>query len=120
MSDIMSILQASYTSAPTPQTNDKPYVAVDPKAWQGSWSGTYSDKTKFEFTISQVSGFRAQVKYVSDGTIQNTQVLIKNSSFRIGNTKFVLTGTGTAQVANAVTDAYGNTQLYKGNATVAS
>jgi len=44
-------------------------------------------------------------------------VLIGNSSFRIGDTKFVLTGSGKAAVANAVTDpTTGNTSLVKGNA----
>jgi len=45
-------------------------------------------------------------------------VLIGNSSFRIGDSKFVLTGSGKATVANAVTDPVtGNTSLVQGNAT---
>ena len=49
-------------------------------------------------------GFRAKVKYQSGSTINYSQVLIKDSAFRIGDTKFVLQGSGTAQVSTAVTD----------------
>ena len=111
MSDIMSILQASYASAPLNPTTTK-YTPVDPTSYQGTWTGTYSNNQKFELTISSVNGFRAQVKYQSGSTVQYQQVLIGNSAFRIGNTKFVLTGTGQATVANAVTDPVtGNTSL---------
>jgi hypothetical protein len=45
-------------------------------------------------------------------------VLIGNSSFRIGNTKFMLTGTGQANIANAVTDPVtGDTSLVQATAT---
>jgi hypothetical protein len=118
MSDIMSILQNAYASAPLTSTSNKPYTNVDPKSYQGSWTGTYSNNQKFEFTISDVSGFRAQVKYQSGSTVQYQQVLIRDSSFRIGDTKFSLTGNGQAQIKNAVTDpATGNTSLVTGNAT---
>ena len=117
MSDIFSVLQNAYATAPLSPTNTK-YTPVDPKSYQGTWTGTYSNNQKFEFTISDVKGFRAQVKYQSDGTTQYQQVLIGNSSFRVGNTKFVLTGSGQAAVANAVTDpATGNTSLVKGSAS---
>jgi lipocalin len=118
MSDIMSILQNAYASAPTTPTSNKPYTNVDPQSYQGSWSGTYSNNQKFEFTISDVNGFRAQVKYQSGSTVQYQQVLIRDSSFRIGDTKFSLTGNGRAQIKNAVTDpATGNTSLVTSNAT---
>jgi len=117
MSDIMSVLQNAYATAPLTPTTTK-YTPVDPSSYQGTWSGTYSNNQKFEFTISDVQGFRAQVKYQSGGTVQYQQVLIGNSSFRIGNTKFMLTGKGTATVGNAVTDpTTGNTSLVKGTAT---
>jgi hypothetical protein len=49
--------------------------------------------------------------------VQYQQVLIGNSSFRIGNTKFVLSGNGTATVGNAVTDPVtGDTSLVQGTA----
>jgi len=50
--------------------------------------------------------------------VQYQQVLIRDSSFRIGDTKFSLTGNGQAQIKNALTDsATGNTSLVTGNAT---
>jgi hypothetical protein len=117
MSDIMSILQNAYATAPLSTTSTK-YTPVDPKSYQGTWSGVYSNNQKFELTISTVNGFRAQVKYQSGTTTQFQQVLINNSSFRIGDTKFVLTGSGKATVANAVTDPVtGNTSLVQGSAT---
>src|SRR6266481_1879074 len=117
MSDIMSILQSAYATAPLTPTNTK-YTPVDPTSYQGTWSGTYSNNQKFELTISNVNGFRAQVKYQSGSTVQYQQVLIGNSSFRIGNTKFALTGSGKAVIGNAVTDPVtGETSLVQGNAT---
>jgi hypothetical protein len=45
-------------------------------------------------------------------------VLIKDNSFRIGDTKFTLAAPGQAQIRNVVTDpATGNTSLITGNAT---
>ena len=117
MSDIYSVLQNAYATTPLTPTATK-YTPVDAKSYQGTWSGTYSNNQKFELSISDVSGFRAQVKYQSGATTQYQQVLIGNSSFRIGNTKFVLTGSGKAVVANAVTDPVtGNTSLVQGEAT---
>lgn len=50
--------------------------------------------------------------YQSGGTSQYQQVLIKDSSFRFGNTKFTLSGDGKAQIRNVVTDpATGSTYL---------
>lgn len=117
MSDIYSVLQNAYATAPLTPTNVR-YTPVDPKSYEGTWTGTYSNNQKFEFTISNVNGFRAQVRYQSGGTVQYQQVLIGSSSFRIGNTKFVLTGKGQAKVGNAVTDpTTGNTSLVQGRAT---
>jgi len=117
MSDIFSVLQNAYATAPLSPTNTK-YTQVVAKSYQGTWTGTYSNNQKFELTVSNVNGFRAQVKYQSGGTTQFQQVLIGNSSFRIGNSKFVLTGSGTATVANAVTDpTTGNVSLVQGKAT---
>jgi hypothetical protein len=118
MSDIMSVIASAYATAPLTPTATK-YTAVDPKQYQGTWEGTYSNNQKFKITISDVTGFRAQVKYQSGTSTQYQQVLIGNSSFRIGDSKFVLTGTGKAVVANAVTDPVtGNTSLVQGNATL--
>ena len=121
MGDIMSILQSSYSSASLSTPSNTPYTNVDPTLYQGSWSGTYSNNTKFQISVSEVNGFRAQVKYTSGTTVQYQQVLIKDNSFRFGDTKFTLTGKGTADVRNVVTDPVsGNTSLVEGNATLAT
>jgi hypothetical protein len=118
MSDIFSILKSSYASAPQSTQSSQPYTNVDPKSYQGTWTGTYSNNQKFELTVSQVNGFRAQVKYQSGSTVQYQQVLIRSGSFRVGDTKFALSGTGTAQVGTVITDpTTGNTSLFKGTAT---
>jgi hypothetical protein len=119
MSDIFSILQSSYASAPLSSQSNTPYTNVDPKSYEGSWQGTYSNNQKFQFTISQVNGFRAEVKYQSGSTVQYQQVLIKDSSFRIGDSKFTLSAAGAAQIRTVVTDpATGNTNLITGNAAL--
>jgi hypothetical protein len=112
MTDIMSVLSASYKSAGLSVPSKAKLVAVDPKLYQGSWTGTYANKKTFTITVSNVSGFRAKVKYQSDGTLKYQDVLIRGQSFRVGDTKFTLTKIGTAQIKNVVTDpATGSTFL---------
>ena len=41
-----------------------------PTPIKGSWEGKYANGKKFEVDISQVVGFRAQVKYQSEGTVE--------------------------------------------------
>ena len=117
MADIMSILQNAYAAGPPTPSKTK-YTAVDPKSYEGSWNGTFSNNQKFEVTISNVNGFRADVKYQSGSTLKYQQVLIGNSQFRIGDTKFVLAGAGKAVVATALTNPVtGQVSLIKGDAT---
>ena len=104
MADMMSILSSAYKSSGLSVPSKTPYVAVDPTLYQGTWSGTYADKKTFQITVSDVSGFRAQVKYQSGGTVKYQSVLIKDNSFRFGDTKFTLTKVGNAQIKNVVTD----------------
>lgn len=112
MADIMSILSANYTTVGSTVPNKAPYVAVDPKIYQGTWTGKYADKKSFQINVSHVSGFRAKVQYRSAGTVKNQNVLIKGGSFRVGDTKFTLTKLGSAQIKNVVTDpATGSTFL---------
>jgi hypothetical protein len=118
MADVMSILSAGYKTAGSTIPSHTQYVAVDPKVYEGTWSGTYADKKTFSVKVSDVSGFRAQVKYQSGSTVQNGSVLIKDNSFRIGNTKFTLikaataTHAATAQIKNVIIDpATGGTFL---------
>ena len=63
------------------------------------------------------NGFRAQVKYQSGSTVQYQSVLIKDHSFRIGDSKFTLSSAGKAQIRTVITDpATGNTSLITGTA----
>ena len=106
MASITSILSASYKSnvLNTAHSNSK-YVAVDPKLYEGSWSGKYANHKSFSVSIASVEGFHAKVRYESEGVNKYQDVLIKDNSFRIGDTRFTLTGKGKAQVKNVVTDA---------------
>src|ERR1700732_2103774 len=118
MADILSILSNSYRTAPTPSSSPGKYVPVDPPLYTGTWNGTYSTGEKFSFFISDVQGFRAKVKFqIGAGPIQFQDVLIKNKSFRIGDTKFLLVKPGEAQIGTAVTDPRtGGTVLNKATA----
>jgi hypothetical protein len=105
MADIMSILSSNYvTVGQNVSLNSGKYVNVDPKAFQGTWSGKYSDNTAFSVSISDVSGFRAKAKYQSGSTVQYQDVLIKNSAFRIGDSKFTVTKPGVAQINTVKTN----------------
>ena len=118
MADVTSILSASYKSAGLSVPSKTKYVAVDPTLYQGTWTGTYPDKKTFVISVSDVNGFRAQVKYQSGNTVKYQSVLIKDLSFRVGDTKFTLTKLGTAQIKNVVTDpATGSTYLDTATAT---
>src|SRR3981081_230252 len=104
MADLMSILSTNYKTSGAAVPSRTKYIAVDTALYQGTWTGTYTDKTKVTQTGHDVSGFRAQVRYQSGGTIQNSSVLIKDASFRIGDTKFSWAKAGTALVKTVVTD----------------
>ena len=124
MADLMSILSANYKTVGLSVPSKTPYVAVDPAAYQGTWTGKYANNKSFKITVSNVSGFRAKVHYQSDGTNKFQDVLIKDKSFRVGDTKFMLTKAatattaGTAQIKNVVTDpATGGTFLDTATAT---
>ncbi|WFU43811.1 hypothetical protein QA640_16020 [Bradyrhizobium sp. CB82] len=119
MADLMSILSTSYKAAGVSTPSKTKYVAVDPTLYKGTWTGKYPDGKTFSLAISNVDGFRAQVRYQSGSTTQYQQVLIKDSSFRFGNTKFTLTNIGKAQIKNVVTDpATGSTYLDTAQATL--
>lgn len=118
MADVMSIISADYKARGATVPSRTKYVAVDPALYQGKWTGTYADKKTFTITVTNVSGFRAQVKYESGGAIKNSAVLIKDNSFRIGDTKFAWAKPGTALVKTVVTDpATGSTYLDTAAAT---
>jgi hypothetical protein len=112
MADLMSILAANYKAVGLAVPSKTPYVAVDPALYEGSWTGKYANNKTFKITVSNVTGFRAKVQYQSGGTNKYQDVLIKDNSFRIGDTKFTLTSTGKALIKNVVTDpASGQTFL---------
>jgi len=118
MADVMGIISADYKARGAATPSRTKYVAVDPALYQGKWTGTYADKKTFTITVTNVSGFRAQVKYESGGAIKNSAVLIKDNSFRIGDTKFAWAKPGTALVKTVVTDpATGSTYLDTAAAT---
>jgi hypothetical protein len=120
MSDIFSLISANYKAAAAAAPPSRtPYVNVDPTAYTGTWEGTYSDNTKFKFQISEVSGFRAQVKYSSGSSFKYQQVLIKDNAFKIGDSKFTLQKAGVAQVKTVtVNPATGGTVLDTAQATL--
>src|SRR5215207_3018359 len=118
MADMMAILSASYKAAGLTVPSRTPYVAVDPALYEGSWTGKYADSKTFTINVSNVTGFRAKVQYKSGIANKYQDVLIKDNAFRIGDTKFTLTGNGKALIKNVVTDpATGGTFLDQAYAT---
>ena len=112
MADLWNIISANYKTVGMTVPSKTPYVAVDPNLYEGSWTGKYADQKTFKISVSNVTGFRAKVQYQSGGTNKYQEVLIKDNAFRIGDTKFTLTGNNTALIKNVVTDgASGQTYL---------
>jgi hypothetical protein len=104
MVDLLSILSANYKTVGLTVPSKTSYVAVDPTLYQGTWTGKYANNKTFKISVSNVTGFRAKVQYQSDGTNKYQDVLIKDQTFRIGDTKFTLNANGTALIKNVVTD----------------
>jgi len=109
MASIYNILASNYTRVGSTVPSKTPYVAVDPAKYQGTWEGKYGNGKAFKFTISNVVGFRAKVRYQSESNLNYQDVLIKDGSFKIGDSKFSLTTTGKAQVNTVITDPYTGT-----------
>jgi hypothetical protein len=108
MSDIMSILQSSYSSAASTQSLISPgdkFAAVDPTQYQGTWTGKDFNNQPISISITKVSGYRANVTMQSADGLQFQRALITTKgTFRIGDSQFTLTGTGKANIATIVTD----------------
>jgi hypothetical protein len=107
MADIMSILQSAY--AASPQSLIAPgskFAKVDPTKWQGTWTGTDDKKKPVTVTINKVSGFRANavVNDATEGQANARVFITTKNTFRVGNSQFVLTGTGKAKLITIVTD----------------
>ena len=118
MTATTSLLSSSHKAAGSHSTaSHSKYVNVDSKNYEGSWSGTYPNKNKFTVTISHVTGFRAKAKYQSGSMVKYQDVLIKDKSFRIGDSKFTLIKPGIAQIKTAITNPVtGNINLETANA----
>jgi hypothetical protein len=120
MADMMSILSSNYLAVGENISSNSTgkYVPVDPDAWQGTWTGQYGDGKPFTVQISNVDGFRAKVKYQSGATTNYGDVLIKNNSFRIGDSRFDLASAGTGVMSTVITDpATGSTSVQRAYAT---
>ena len=122
MSDIMSILQSAYASAPQPliPPGAKLATKVDPTQYQGTWTGKDANNQPFSLSITKVSGPRANVTFQSASGLQYARVFItSNNTFEIGDSQFDLTGTGTAVVKTVVTNPNNGTQtVQEANATL--
>ena len=105
MADVLNILASHYTAVGQNVTlNTGKYVNVDPDTFEGTWSGKYANQKPFSVTVSNVNGFSPKAKYQYGSTIKYQDVLIKNNAFRVGDSKFVLKGAGSAQVSTVMTD----------------
>jgi len=106
MADIMSILQSSYSSAPSPliSPGDK-FATVDPTLYQGTWTGKDPLNQPFTLSVTNVSGWRANVTLQSSAGLQYARAYITTKgTFRVGDSQFTLTGPGTGQLNTIVTD----------------
>lgn len=105
MADLLSIISANYVKVGSMNTtSNTPYVPVDAPSYEGTWSGAYANNDKFTVQITDIVGFRAKVRYQSGATLKYQDVLIKDNSFKFGDSKFTLTKTGTAQIKTVMTN----------------
>jgi hypothetical protein len=121
-SNIFSILQSAYT-APT-QVSIPPgskFANVDPTQWQGTWTTTDSKGKPVTVQISNVSGYRATVRFQSQsGGLQTGRVYINtNGIFRIGDSQMQLASAGKLTISTVITDATtGNQSMETDHATL--
>lgn len=106
--NIFSILQNAY-AAPS-QSSIPPgskFAKVDPTKFQGTWTATDSKGKPVTVTISNVSGYRANVRFQSaDGGLQTGRVMINtNNVFRIGDSQMQVTATGKMTISTVITDS---------------
>jgi hypothetical protein len=122
MTDIMSILQSSYSTASSSlMATGAKFANVDPTKYQGTWTGVDSNKKPITITISNVSGYRANVKFQSaDGGLQTQRVFIDtNGRFRLGTSQMQLTAAGKITVSTVITDpTTGNQSLETDHVTL--
>src|ERR1700678_4374789 len=119
--NIISILQSNYTA--TPQVSLPPgskFANVDPTQWNGTWTATDSTGKPVTLTVSNVSGYRATVRFqTASGGLQTGRVLINtNGIFRIGNSQIQLVSPGKLTISTVITNATtGNQSIETDHAT---
>jgi hypothetical protein len=122
--NIFSILQSNYTA--TPQVSLPPgskFANVDPTQWNGTWTATDSTGKPVTLTVSNVSGYRATVRFqTASGGLQTGRVLINtNGIFRIGNSQIQLVSPGKLTISTVITNATtGNPSIETDHATLQS
>jgi hypothetical protein len=119
-SNILTILQNSY-STPSQFPPGSKFAKVDPTQWQGTWTATDSNGKPVTLAISNVSGYRANVRFTTaDGGLQTGRVLINtNGIFRIGDSQMQLTAAGKMTISTVITDATtGNQSIETDHATL--
>jgi hypothetical protein len=124
MTDIMSILQSSYTTGTQNliPTGSK-FAKVDPTQFQGNWTGKDADGKAISLKLSDISGYRANANLNSTttGTEQARVFINTKNTFRIGDSSFYLTGKGTGLLATVVTDPNTGIQtIQKANLTLST
>ena len=105
--NIFSILQSAYQ--PATQVSIPPgskFATVNPTTFQGTWTATDSNGKAVTLTISNVQGYRANVRFQSaDGGLQTGRVYINtNGIFRIGDSQMQLTAAGKMTINTVITD----------------
>jgi hypothetical protein len=108
ISSLFSALQSSYT--PPTQVSIPPgskFANVDATQWQGTWTTKDSNGKPVTLTISNVSGYRATVRFqTADGGLQTGRVLINtNNVFRIGDSQMQLTSAGKMTISTVITNS---------------
>ena len=83
------------------------FANVDPTQWQGTWSTKDSNGKPVTLNISNVSGYRANVRFTTaDGGLQTGRVLVNtNGVFRIGGSQMQLTAAGKLTISTVITDS---------------
>jgi hypothetical protein len=124
ISNIFSALQSSYTTST--QASVPPgskFAKVDPTQWQGTWTTKDSNGKPVTLTISNVSGYRATVRFTNaESGLQVGRVMINtNNVFRIGNSQMQLTAAGKMTISTVITDpTTGNESMETDYATLQS
>jgi len=107
-SNIFTILQSSYQ--PATQVSIPPgskFAPVNAATFQGTWTGKDSNGKPVTLTISNIQGYRANVRLqTADGGLQTGRVYINTQGvFRIGDSQMTFTGSGKMTINTVITDA---------------